>query len=245
MARGSHNPHKIMENATPFDLTAAIQQWRDNLVASHACTPDDLDQLESHLRDSAATLQTRGLSLPEAFWVAKSRLGTNEELSCEFAKVNAGQIWLERVLWFLIGSVFLKAINALASGLSNAAAMVLYAFTKSDRLLGPFTSILFAGLSVGLLWLVWRSGLDRHGAISRVVAWMKRHPIQAAIGWFMVSPITVAMNVLTVKTMPLSAYATVTWWRSLGSMVPLIVFPIVFGWLLVRTRPKTAIAERS
>ncbi len=245
MARSSHNPHKTMENGTPFDLTAAIQQWRDNLAASRACLPEDLDQLKSHLRDSAASLQTRGLSALEAFWVAKSRLGKNEELSCEFAKVNAGQIWLERVLWALIGSLFIPAINVLASVLSNAAGLLLYAFTESDRLLGPFTSVLCTGFSVGLLWLVWRSGFDRHGVISRVVAWMKRHPIQAGVGMFMVSPMTVAMQFLLVKTMSLPAYTTVRQWHSVGFIVPTIVFPIVLGWLLVRTRPNSTIAERS
>ena len=71
-----------MENSTQFDLKDAIRQWRDSLAAAPACRPDDLDQLESHLRDSVMTLQTTGLSLREAFWVAKSRLGTNDQLSC-------------------------------------------------------------------------------------------------------------------------------------------------------------------
>jgi hypothetical protein len=233
-----------MENSTQFDLKDAIRQWRDSLAASPACRTEDLDQLESHLLDSVATLQTKGLSPREAFWVAKSRLGTNDELSCEFAKVNAGQIWFDRALWMLMGFLLLRSINALADGLSNLAAILLHGFGGQDHLLGPVCLIVSLGASAGMLLLVWRSGRQRNGVVSCVVHWMKCHPVTAAVGMFLIGPIDSALAFLTIRFLPMPIYNVVVPWRSLAAVLPAIIFPVAFGWLLVRTRPKGAIVQR-
>jgi hypothetical protein len=232
-----------MEDSTQFDLKDAIRQWRDSLAASPACRPDDLDQLESHLRDSVTTLQTTGLSLREAFWVAKSRLGTNDQLSCEFAKVNAGQIWFDRVLWMLMGSLFLGCINTFAAGLSDLAAILLHG-RGQDHLLGPVCSIVSLGAIAGMLLLVWRSGRQRNGVVACVVDWMKCHPVAAAVGMFLIGPIDSALAFLTIRFLPMPIYNVVVPWRALAVAVPTIVYPVAFGWLLVRTRPKAAIVPR-
>jgi hypothetical protein len=234
-----------MENSTQFDLRDAIRQWRDSLAASPACRTDDLDQLESHLRDSVTTLQTTGLSLREAFWVAKSRLGTNDQLSCEFAKVNAAQIWSDRVLWMLMGSLLLGSINTLADGLSNLAAILLHGIAGQDHLLGPVSLILSLGTSTGMLLLVWRSGRQRNGVVSCVVDWMKCHPVTAAVGMFLIVPINSAMTFLMFRFLPLPIFTSAATWRSLDAILrTMIIFPVALGWLLVRTRPKAAIAQR-
>ena len=56
-----------MENQTSFDLNAAIQRWRAGLAKSSSFHTDDLDELESHVRDSATTLRAQGLTDEEAF----------------------------------------------------------------------------------------------------------------------------------------------------------------------------------
>lgn len=92
-----------MENPTSFDLNRTIEQWRANLAQSAAFTTANLDELESHLRDSTAMLQSRGLSAEEAFMIAARRTGESELLATEFAKVNVRAVWLDRFLWMLIG----------------------------------------------------------------------------------------------------------------------------------------------
>jgi hypothetical protein len=92
-----------METSTSFDLNLAIQRWRENLGQSPAFRSENLNELESHLRDSIATLQTRGLSAEESFTVAAKRIGRGQPLETEFAKVNAHAVWLDRILWMLIG----------------------------------------------------------------------------------------------------------------------------------------------
>lgn len=50
-------------------------------------SPDDLAELESHLRESTGQLQAHGLNEEEAFLIAVRRLGNERELAREFAKV--------------------------------------------------------------------------------------------------------------------------------------------------------------
>jgi len=91
-----------METTTSFNLNRAIQQWRENLAQSPAICSENLDELETHLRDSVAILQTRNLSDEESFLVATKRVGSGVTLGREFGKVNAVNIWVERCLWALI-----------------------------------------------------------------------------------------------------------------------------------------------
>jgi hypothetical protein len=92
-----------MEKTTPFDLNHAIKRWRETLAQSPAFRSENLDELESHLRDSVVDFQNRGLSPEEAFAIATGRIGNSEALEREFGRVNGKSVWLDRVLWMLIG----------------------------------------------------------------------------------------------------------------------------------------------
>ena len=104
MAHRSRNSGKIMETNPSFDLNRAIETWRANLAQSPAFRSDNLYELETHLRDSIATLERQGLTTEEAFLVALKRIGKGRALEAEFAKQNARSVWLDRALWVLIGS---------------------------------------------------------------------------------------------------------------------------------------------
>jgi hypothetical protein len=92
-----------MQNHTSFDLNFAIRQWRQNLAEAPAFQQTDLDELESHLRDSTADLQTAGLSAEEAFVIASRRIGPAGSLATEFRKIRpVGAVW-ECVLWGCVG----------------------------------------------------------------------------------------------------------------------------------------------
>lgn len=110
-----------MENPTAFDLNQIIQQWRENLAASPAFRSENLNELESHLRDSITTLQTRGLAAEEAFLIATRRIGQGSLLEREFGKVNGSAIWLDRFFWMLIGyQVWLFISGVIGLGAHNA-----------------------------------------------------------------------------------------------------------------------------
>ncbi len=100
-----------MENPTSFDLNRAIQQWREDIAQSPAFRTENLNELESHLRDSIAALQSHGLSGEEALVVASRRIGKGRALEQEFGKVNGRSVWLDRLLWMLIGFQFWVMIS--------------------------------------------------------------------------------------------------------------------------------------
>lgn len=150
-----------METTTAFDLNQAIQQWRENLRRLPAFRCGNLDELESHLRDSIATLQATGLSPEEALLIAARRLGSDNALAIEFGKFNTRIVWFSRVLWALIGiqlwyfaGVFASTLasGAVFSGLSGGS----YNFDKNGVLL-PIILLTLANLVgfAGVLGLCW------------------------------------------------------------------------------------------
>ena len=108
-----------MDTTTSFDLNRAIQQWRESLQQCPAFRRENLDELETHLRDSVATLQQRGLSGAEAFLVATRRAGSGAILGAEFSKVNARSLWLDRAYWMLVGNLFFWFLNSLLSPIGS------------------------------------------------------------------------------------------------------------------------------
>ena len=94
-----------------FNLTAAIETWRNELSAQPQLTADDRRELERHLADSIADLRGRGLADEESFWLARRRIGQPQGLAEEFKKVNPGNVWPERAFWMalaLVGSYAFK-----------------------------------------------------------------------------------------------------------------------------------------
>ena len=106
-----------MENQTSFDLNLAIQRWRAELAKSSGFSADDLDELESHIRDSESSLQAQGLTAEEAFLIAIRRTGSGDLLAAEFATVNGSTVGLDRLLWMIIGSITLSAFWSLTATL--------------------------------------------------------------------------------------------------------------------------------
>jgi hypothetical protein len=82
-----------METAIEFDLNMALRLWREQLSQSPQFRPENLDELESHLRDSMASLQTKGLSAEESFLIGARRVGSAAALEREFAGENGGRGW--------------------------------------------------------------------------------------------------------------------------------------------------------
>jgi len=159
-----------METPSQFDINGAISQWRGNLANSPALRAENLNELESHLRDSIATLQTTGLSAEEAFLIAARRIGKSHQLESEFGKLNRNSIWFERILWMLLGLQLWPIVQGLVSGTIG------YIFELGWRKMFPqsfeegavwpvFFSVFFQMLALlvaaGLAWIV----LKKSGAL--------------------------------------------------------------------------------
>ena len=117
MDRRPHYPDETVENQTSFDLNAAIQRWRGELAKSSSFRADDLDELESHLRDSESSLQGQGLTAEEAFLIAVRRTGSGDLLAEEFATVNGSSVWMDRLRWMITGSITMSALWSLTTTL--------------------------------------------------------------------------------------------------------------------------------
>ena len=129
-----------MENPTEFDLNRQILAWRENLGQSPAIDGENLSELEAHLRDSIATLQTQGLSASEAFLVATRRMGSEGTLAAEFGKVNRSAVWFRRILWMLVGLQLWSVVNGLTGTLTRAiSTLILGQYLRNQWLQGDAT----------------------------------------------------------------------------------------------------------
>jgi hypothetical protein len=82
-----------MATSIQFDLNIAFQNWREKLQQSAHFRTENLDELESHVRDSVSVLQSKGLTADEAFMIGIRRVGTADALEDQFAAENGGRGW--------------------------------------------------------------------------------------------------------------------------------------------------------
>lgn len=81
-----------------FDLESGIRKWRDHLRMAGAVGAADMEELETHVRDSVEALTQGGLDTEEAFLVAIKRIGQTDALAHEFSKVNTEDLWLQLLI---------------------------------------------------------------------------------------------------------------------------------------------------
>jgi hypothetical protein len=98
MADCSQHLVQIMENQTRFNLEAALQEWRQEMAAQPNLAPEARRELETHVRDTVAELQRRGLNDEESFWLARRRVGQPHELANEFKKADPAKAGRQQAL---------------------------------------------------------------------------------------------------------------------------------------------------
>ena len=147
-----------MESKSKFDLSDAIQKWRDALAQSAPLSEEDLNELEHHLHDSMAQLRLRQLSDEESFLIASRRLGSEDLLNREFSKIHRARIGEPWLRWMLFGIL----LYPFASGLEHMTHLV----TRSA------SRVILNGHVLGLLALAvdWLVVI----AISAMVVWIMR-----------------------------------------------------------------------
>jgi hypothetical protein len=176
-----------MENETRFDLNAAVAQWRKNLQSSPALRPQDIAELETHLRESTQALHARGLTLEKAFLEASHRLGPRRELEPEYGKVNGHHVWVHRVVWMLVGLVFFSLVG-----------------WSSHIIIGPLVHLAMGSsmsahwigfLSFGARWLItalavtvlWKLVTQRDDRVTRLALRCLQRPLLPIIGIVLLS----------------------------------------------------------
>jgi hypothetical protein len=162
-------------------LNDAFRNWRENLQQSPHFRPENLNELEAHLRDSVSVLQSKGLTADEAFMIGSRRVGTPDALEGQFAAENGGRGWRDTlrrlmhkfknpalhiliVLYFTLGCWFLwgclkvsQMVNPIAAR-ANIASGTHYpgapAFTRLFWTLMPYWYVppMFAAIYCGIIW---------------------------------------------------------------------------------------------
>ena len=141
-----------MESQAQFDLNDAILRWRRNLERLPALDAGDTEELESHLRDSIATLRVRGLTLEEAFIVASQRLGPPQQLEREYGKMNPQGVWMERGLWMIAGILYYGLARTCAAAASASLANVFMSWSMNGHWCGLMSGL--AGWTVKVAFVV-------------------------------------------------------------------------------------------
>lgn len=168
-----------MESPAPFDLNSAIRRWRDNLAQSPEYSGTDLDELESHLRDSIATLARNGMPMDAAFKSAQQRFGNPSQLAEEFAKAHPGRVLASRLMWLALGLVSIALAGQLASALGYCLDMLALVFAPE-----PIRSAVIIGsLALGYvvaLFTYYHLITARLGFLDAVARWGIEHPLRFA-----------------------------------------------------------------
>ena len=134
-----------------YNLELAIENWRNELMAQESILPENIEEMEDHLRTSILHLVKQGLSEDEAFLIASKRLGASHNLNIEFNKVNTVALWFRRLRWMVIGILLFQAFSGIWILFTRASSEYLLVFSKS-----PISSgVLFIVLSAFLPAVVW------------------------------------------------------------------------------------------
>jgi hypothetical protein len=172
-----------MENSSRFNLESAIGAWRSHLTGS-SISGESLRELESHLRDSIASLQAAGNSEEDAFALASYRVGQANQLEEEYAKAHREGVWFERILWMLLGAQlfsFLTQVSGVIRGLLTVPQIIAEHSTLDADPFGGFKYVLWLGqyfllavLLIGALRLLRRRG----GTSTRFIEALRNKPMK-------------------------------------------------------------------
>ena len=217
----------------PDALEAQITRWRTWLRRQPALRPEDVDELEGHLRDQIAALLEAGLAGDEAFLVAVKRMGRLDAVSREFAREHSDRLWKQ-----LVAAPDDDAPGPAARtetfvvlGLAAAAALAV----QFPRLFGhQFGEGAFYALNASLFvlplltgYFAWKRGLDRARC-----AWLAA-PFAAAAVAVNALPFTPGghTEVLAAMHLPIAlwlavgfAYVGGNWWGNVGGRMDFVRF---------------------
>jgi hypothetical protein len=232
-----------MENSTKFDLNQAIHRWREDLLASPAFRSEDVEELQDHLQENMRTLQRNGLSEQEAFWVARNRLGETDALHQEFGRRNKRAIWLDRVLWMVVGSLGINALGSLVSSLATVTTLGVLQMGDTGRILGPIILCAHVLGWMVLLTLAYRAGQGQDRWLDGIARWVSTHPLQSGLcifGFLLLTRLgTGGVSALLARSMTPSAFGTLSMWQSSAYLIHILLWPAILGWLLHQRRGHT------
>jgi hypothetical protein len=137
-----------------FDLDAHIRDWRHQLLQHESVAPSEVDELESHLRDTVEELST-ALEPDEAFLLATRRVGSPDVVALEFSKINGARTWTRRAQWMLAGYLVMSLGLGMIGAFSYAAMMFAAYLGMPFWIAGAFSSLGIVISIVTMMYFAW------------------------------------------------------------------------------------------
>jgi len=113
-----------MENRTEFNLNKNIEIWKSELSQKSNMSQDNINELESHLRDEIHELELLGLNTEESLLIAEKRIGNVEDLRTEFGKINKGIYFRNKIIPYLKGILLSFAFVTVIDLMTNLIILV-------------------------------------------------------------------------------------------------------------------------
>jgi hypothetical protein len=134
------------------DLERQIQEWKAGFRSTPYLRPEDVEELEQHVRDALPSLISSGLTEEEAVLIATRRIGAPLALEPEFAKVNGSRLWSQRALWIAAGALLYVVCRLVigAAGSLTQAMVGVAGGSGGDMLYAGFSVTCAAWLAVAL-----------------------------------------------------------------------------------------------
>lgn len=145
-----------------FDLNKAIENWKSVLDRNEAFREEDIEELESHLREQIEQLIKSGLSGEEALLIARNRLGDPEEIGRQFAQADPSLLWKRRIFWMAVG-VFSWFAVVLCQRVFSAVAILAAVSIGVRSGIGLGVANIIANVLFLLLILLGYLRMSRHG----------------------------------------------------------------------------------
>lgn len=141
-----------METSTRNVMNPRLQEWRRALEARGLWSRAQLDELEGHIEDGAASLQSKGLTEDEALLISMRRLGSGAALTEEYGRSGVRSAWGIRVYWMAVGVLGVQLWRAVATLVASGVLWFGSAFSLEGVLLGWVATGIELALGAGLVW---------------------------------------------------------------------------------------------
>jgi hypothetical protein len=154
MDGGLRNIKTSLGGQSMFELEQAIKNWRNGLLQNQNVLESDANELESHLRDEVDSLMLAGLNAEEAFMVSSHRIGDEEAVGQEFAKVNPSLAWRRRAFWMFSGILASMVVSGIARLCSDSSLALLTRFGITPLVSGVASMLVHIGVFIVVMFSV-------------------------------------------------------------------------------------------
>lgn len=156
-----------------FELENEITRWKRAVASDGVVGRKETSELESHLRETVASLNEAGLTTEEAFMVGTHRLGEPFVLQNEYAKNNLSARWRQPVFWMLAGHLGIWGIGKMVSALGTTAGAAM-AFGGFGGAASGLAMVALMAMAWSLIFFIAFRGRQQFGSMtdSLPMKWM-------------------------------------------------------------------------